>query len=84
MNKASILAAALSLGALAACSKSPQEAQADNIEANADAAAENFEAAADNVGNELVEDQIENQAEGIREAGENIAEEVRDNAVAAQ
>ena len=65
------------------CNQSPQEAKADNIEENADAAADNFEAAADNAGNDIVEEQIENQAEGIREAGENIAEEVRDNAAAA-
>ncbi|HEX8413249.1 MAG TPA: hypothetical protein VF637_05110, partial [Sphingomicrobium sp.] len=69
MNKANIFALVLGIGALAACQQSPQEAQADNIEANADAAAESFEAVAENVDNEVIADQIENQAEGLRDTG---------------
>ena len=79
MKKIVPLSVALGLGALAACQESPREEQAENIEANADNAAEAFEAAADNMSNEVVEEALENQAEGLREGGENIAAEVRNS-----
>jgi uncharacterized lipoprotein len=80
MRKLTIVAVAVGLGALSACSKSPEEAQADNIQANADNAAEAFEEAADNATNENVEAALENVADELRDTGDNIAESVTENA----
>jgi outer membrane PBP1 activator LpoA protein len=79
MNRIAIAVLAAGISALAACRESPEEAQAENIQANAEAAADAFEEAADNAGNENVEEALENAAEGIREGGENIADQVVDN-----
>jgi len=80
MNKMTIAAVALGLSALAACSKSPEEAQADNIEANADNAADAFDAAADNTSNAAEAAVLENVADDLRDTGDNIAENVTENA----
>jgi acyl-CoA reductase-like NAD-dependent aldehyde dehydrogenase len=80
MNKIAMVAVALGLGALSACEKSPEEAQAENIEANADNAADAFEEAADNTGNEAEAEVLENIADELREGGDNIADNVVENA----
>ena len=74
------IAVTLGLGALAACSQSAQEQKADNIEANAEMTADNLEAAAGDVGNEAVEQNLENQADATRAAGEQAADSVRNGA----
>ena len=80
MNKITIAAVALGLSALAGCSKSPEQAQADNIEANAENAADAFDAAAGNTANEAEAEVLENVADELRDTGDNIAEAVEENA----
>jgi hypothetical protein len=72
------LAVAAGVAALAACNESPQEQQADNIEANAEMQADNLEEAADNATTEASEESLENQADATREAGDDAAEAVRE------
>lgn len=73
-------AIAIAVGALAACNQSPKEQAADNIEANAEMQADNLEEVAGDVNNETVEDNLQNQADATREAGENAADATRDGA----
>ena len=80
MNRFSIAVAALGLGGLGACQDSPEEAQAENIQANADAAADAVEEAADNATNVDVEAALDNVAEQLREEGDTAAGEVIGNA----
>jgi len=72
MKLTTTLTIALGLGALAACNKSPQEANAENIESNYD----NTPAAMqENVGNadEAMEANTANAAEAVRNEGDNAA-----------
>jgi hypothetical protein len=79
MNKTTVLAVALGLGALAACNQSPKEQTADNIEANAENVADNIEANADNMSDNM-QANASNTADAVRNAGENQADAVRDSA----
>jgi len=80
MKAIQTLAVAAGLAALAACNNSPQEQQADNMEANAEMTADNLEEAADNAANDATEDALENQASQVREQGEENADATRDGA----
>jgi hypothetical protein len=78
MKKALILSVAMSLATLSACSKSPQEAAADNIQANAEATADNLEDMADNTTGAAA-DALENQADATRAMGDNMADDLTTN-----
>ncbi len=67
--------------ALAACGQTPAENAAENVEASADNAADAIDAMADNTTNAVAEEQLENQADAVRDAGE--ANAAAANAVAA-
>jgi uncharacterized lipoprotein len=73
-------AIAVAVGALAACNQSPKEQAADNIEANAEMQADNLEEVAGDVNNDVVEDNLQTQADATRAAGENAADATRDGA----
>ena len=62
--------------ALAACGGQGDDTLGDNIADNYDAAAENLEAAADNTANGVEADVLENQADALREEGEDREEAV--------
>jgi len=80
MKRVALWAAAAGLFALGACdTNTPQENKADAIEANAENVADNLEAVADNTSNEVVEDRLENQAEQVRDEGEEKADAVESN-----
>lgn len=66
--------------AMSACSQSPREEAAENVEANADAMAENIEDAAETAPNEAVAENLENEADLVRDLGENSADAVRNGA----
>jgi hypothetical protein len=74
--------AALGLGilGLAACNQSAREQKADNIEVNAEAKADNLEQAAGNATNDVREDALQNQADKVRERGEEKADATRSSA----
>ena len=79
MKSVALGAVVAGLFALAACNDTPQENKAEAIEANAEIVADNLEAAADNTTNEVVEDRLENQAEEVRDEGEEKADAVESN-----
>ena len=79
MKTTTVLAIALGLGSLAACNKSPQEATADNIEANAENVADTIEANADNAADNI-QANADNAADAVRNAGEVKADSVRNGA----
>ena len=64
------IAVALGVSALAACNSSPQEEQADNIEASAENTADMM--------TENMEMNAENRAEEVRAEGDNAADAVED------
>lgn len=71
-----LLAGAVNLGA---CSNSPQEQAASNIEANAESVADNLEDAADNASSSAAADSLENQADVARNMGDAAAEDMTTN-----
>lgn len=79
MKKIWTLGIAAGLMALSACNSSPAEQAADNVEANAEAVADNIEEMADNATTEAGEDAMENQADAVRAAGDNMAQDLRTN-----
>ncbi|WP_298090273.1 hypothetical protein [uncultured Sphingomonas sp.] len=79
MKKMIVLGVAAGLVSLAACNSTPREQAAENIEANAEALADNLEEAADNATTEAGEDRLENQADAVREMGDNRAADMRNN-----
>lgn len=79
MKKFLVLGMAAGLISLTACNSSPREQAADNIEANTEMMADNLEEAADNAGTEMTEDRLENQADVVREIGDEKAEDLRTN-----
>jgi len=76
MKITTVFAIAIGLGSLAACNKSATEANADNIEANADNSANTIEANGANVAAN-VEANAGNTADAVRNAGDNTADAVR-------
>lgn len=68
--------AAAGLIGLAACSNTPAENAAANVEENADMAADNLEMMADNATNEGTESALENEATAVRNEGDNAAEAI--------
>ncbi len=68
MKTTTILAIALGVGALSACNKTPQDAAADNIEANADNTADTLEA------------NVDNSADAMKANADNTADAVRNGA----
>jgi hypothetical protein len=80
MNRFSIAVVALGLGGLGACQDSPEKAEANNIQVNADAVANAVQEAADDATNVNVEEALENVAEQLREDGDTAAGEVTGNA----
>ena len=86
MKKLILAAAALSLGGLAACQKSPEAQAIENNGAMAADALENqgdqLEAMADNTTNAQASEMMENQADASEEAADNVraaADEKADN-----
>lgn len=75
MKKAIVLGIAMGLATLTACSKSPQEAAADNIQANAEMTADNLEDMADNTSGAAA-DALENQADATRATADNMADDL--------
>ncbi len=73
------IGAAFGVFALSACNQSPREEAAENVEANFDMQAENLEAAADNSGTEAGADTLQNQADALRNEGENVATDLTTN-----
>ncbi len=71
--------AAAGLLAIAACTDTPAEKAADNIEDAAENQADILEEQADNATNEVVEEALENQAEAVREAADVREDEMEDN-----
>ena len=80
MRTAHIVGLAAALAAVSACSESPREETAENVEANADAMAENIEDAADAAPSEAAEANLENQADLVRNLGDESANAVRNGA----
>jgi hypothetical protein len=76
MKKIVTLAAAAALVSLGACNKSPEQAAADNIEANADAMADNMEELAGNTSDPAMANMLENEADATRAEGANMAEDL--------
>ena len=79
MKKILVLGAAAGLAALSACNTSPREQAADNIEANTEMMADNLEEMADNATTPAGEAGMENQADAMRDMGQNQAEDLRTN-----
>jgi len=69
---------AASLVALAACGGGADDRAQENIEAAADNRADALEARADNATNEVVEVRLEDQAEAVRDSGEEMGERADD------
>jgi hypothetical protein len=67
-----------SLLALAACGGQGDDALGDNVADAADAKADTLDAMADNATNEAVEENLEDQADAVREAGEAKEEAIDD------
>lgn len=84
MKKFILIAAALPLGALAACQQSPQAQAIENNGAMAADALENqgdqLEAMADNTTNAQASEMMENQADASEEAADNVREAADDKA----
>ena len=76
MKKISILMIGAAALSMAACQKSATEVAADNVEANAGNMAENLDAAASNTTNDMASDTLSNQAEVIKDKGDNVADNV--------
>ncbi len=70
MKKISFALVGAAALALAACGGQGDDALGDNVADAADNVADNMEATADNMTNGVAADQLENQAEAIREEGE--------------
>ena len=64
--------------ALAACGGQGDDTAADNVEDAAEANAEMLEDMADNATNEMVEDNLEMQADAVEENGEQQADAIDD------
>lgn len=64
--------------ALAACNSPAVENAADNVEANAEAQADSMDAMAENTTNGTAEDMMENQADAMRENGDEAADNIRE------
>jgi ABC-type glycerol-3-phosphate transport system substrate-binding protein len=67
-----------SMLALAACGGQGDDALGDNVADAADAKADTLEAMADNATNEAVEENLEDQADVVRESGEAKEEAIDD------
>lgn len=76
-------AAFAGLLALAACGGQGDDSLGDNAADAADAQADNLEAIADNMGNEVAAENLEDQADAIREAGEAKEEAIDESDVKA-
>jgi hypothetical protein len=72
------MSATIAVGAamLSACSNSPQEQAADNIQANAESVADNLEAAAENASSPEAAGALQNQADETRNLGDAQAEDL--------
>jgi hypothetical protein len=81
MKATTVLAIALGLGSLAACNKSAQQANADNIEANYDNAADTMEANVDNAA-DAMQANAGNAADAIRNEGDQKADAAANGAAA--
>lgn len=78
MRILAIAAAGAGLLALAACGDSRQEQAAENIEAATENQADMLEMQADNMMNSTAAETLEDQAEAVRDAGEEQADQVED------
>jgi hypothetical protein len=76
MKTTTIIAIALGLGSLAACNKTPAEANADNMEANVDA---NADAMVENVDNsaDMMTANADNAADAMKDAADNKADAMK-------
>ena len=73
MKKIIVLGAAVAALSVSACSKSPTEQAADNIQANAEATADNLEDLSDNAASPAAADALQNEADATRASGDNMA-----------
>lgn len=65
--------------ALAACNSPAVEQAADNVEANGEMQADAMDEMAENTTNGTSEDMMENQADGMREASDEAADNIRES-----
>lgn len=84
MSRRHIFPLALVLAALSGCAESSREAAADNVEVRAEEMAGNLEEAAETAPNQAVEADLENEADLVRDLGDNRADAVRNGAAAEQ
>ena len=73
------LAALAGIVTLGACSGTPAENNAANVQESFDNIADNMEAIAGDVSNEAVAENLSNSAEQLRDAGSNAADVIRDS-----
>ena len=73
------LAAVACLVSLGACSRTPTENNAANLQDAMENVADNMEAIAGDVSNEAVAENLSNSAEQVRDAGSNAADVIRDS-----
>ena len=76
MKKLSFAIVGAAALALAACGGKGDDTLADNVADNYDAAADNLDAAADNTANGMESGALENQADALREEGEDKEEAI--------
>ena len=76
MKKLSFALVGAAALALAACGGKGDDTLADNVADNYDAAADNLDAAADNTANGMESGALENQADALREEGEDKEEAI--------
>jgi hypothetical protein len=76
MKKLSFALVGAAALALAACGGQGDDTLGDNVADNYDAAADNLEAAADATANGAESDMLENQADALREEGEDKEEAI--------
>lgn len=81
MKKIAFVLAAASLMSVAACSRSPQEAAADNVSDNLEMQADNLEAAADNATTENGAMALENASEGLEDKADAVENSVENTSL---
>lgn len=81
MKKIAFVLAAASLMSVAACSRSPQEAAADNVSDNMEIQADNLEAMADNAATESQEAALMNASENMEDQADAVENSVENTSL---